>query len=106
MKKILIALLIETKKNCKFKDSTITDQAKAKENSASSSCYFTAAVDHHVVIHLYTTNHVLFSNRSCLTLRFITTKNLSLCRQRDEEYFDADVNFVREKEVKDACPDS
>lgn len=45
----------------------ITGQAKAKKNSASSSCYFTAAVDHRV-INLYTNNYVLFSSSAHTSL--------------------------------------
>ncbi|CAN6896993.1 unnamed protein product [Brassica oleracea] len=81
---------------CEF---NITGQAKAKKNSASSSCYFTAAVDHRV-INLYTNNYVLFSSSAHTSLHH-HDESLSA---NDEEYFDADgnfVDFVRDKEVKD-----
>ncbi|CAF2110776.1 unnamed protein product [Brassica oleracea] len=64
----------------------ITGQAKAKENSASSSCYFTAAVDHRV-INLYTNNYVLFSSSAHTSLH-----------HHDESL---SAEFVRDKEVKD-----
>ncbi|CAN7060223.1 unnamed protein product [Brassica oleracea var. botrytis] len=82
----LFLSLQKRKISCAYRIFNITGQAKAKENSASSSCYFTAAVDHRV-INLYTNNYVLFSSSAHTSLH-----------HHDESL---SAEFVRDKEVKD-----